>query len=439
VACALGAVALVAGDLWATHNVWEKDTWLSQGDGFYEQWRLTYLYNGLAWFPSEWPDWFFWLTWSYGFDAVLLAVLAARAAARRLSPIAPEGLDLALFTVLVIQATAPAPGWYAGVWAYLLAVAVTLGAGWLLLALGRHRAVLSQKLPSDKRLRDAIREQDRMWLIKSARTYRDLHSKLRRLEQGDDHESERAALEQDLDDLHQWNPPDAPASYAGARLPDSVDAVELALAWGPRATWWANGLQAALFAAVLALPATAIDFWANQVRGPLWGNVTLSDFGLPGLLDHVLRAEVVWAGAGFVLGALWRVLPGRRGPAKAVGVWLVYTAPVVGHWILTRATGQTMGTWALHLALTLLVLTCTGVAMDIRTFRQEGIYWPTKASLLLSIYQLRTASVQLAFFVAQVVALVGVWQQLKGNDPMILIQPQDPSDKSGSPGGGGGQ
>jgi hypothetical protein len=136
---------------------------------------------------------------------------------------------------------------------------------------------------------------------------------------------------------------------------------------------------------------------------------------------------------------LWRVLPGRRGPAKAVGVWLVYTAPVVGHWILTRATGQTMGTWALHLALTLLVLTCTGVAMDIRTFRQEGIYWPTKASLLLSIYQLRTASVQLAFFVAQVVALVGVWQQLKGNDPMILIQPQDPSDKSGSPGGGGGQ
>lgn len=33
----------------------------------------------------------------------------------------------------------------------------------------------------------------------------------------------------------------------------------------------------------------------------------------------------------------------------------------------------------------------------------------------------------------QLVALVGVWQQLKGNDPIILIQPDDPTDRSGSP------
>ncbi|WP_381795172.1 DUF6185 family protein [Streptomyces niveus] len=40
---------------------------------------------------------------------------------------------------------------------------------------------------------------------------------------------------------------------------------------------------------------------------------------------------------------------------------------------------------------------------------------------------------QLAFFVAQVVALVGVWQQLKGNDPMVLIEPQSPTGPQGGP------
>ena len=436
--CLLLAAALVAGDLWATHAVWEQETWLSDGDGYTDRWHLTYLYNGLAWFPSDWPDWFFpWITWWYGFNAVLLAALAARAAAPHAERTAPEGPDLALLTVAAMQAVVPAPGWYAGVSAHLLSAAITLLTGRLLLALGRRRAVLSQPLPTGAPLRDAIRERDRTWLIKSARAYRDLHSQLRRLEQGEQ-EGKRADLERDLDDLHQWNPPGATAPHAGARLPDSVDAVELALAWGPRATWWQNALRAARFSAVLALPATAVGFWANQVRGPLWGSVRRDEFGLAGLLDYVITSEIVLAGAGFVLGALWRVLPGRRGPAKALGLFLVYAAPLAGHWILTRATGQSFGTWALDLALTLLVLTSTGVAMDIDTFRQEGIYWPTKASLLLSVYQLRTASVQLAFFVAQVVALVGVWQQLKGNDPTVFIQPQEPPGRSGGPGEGGG-
>ncbi|WP_405652178.1 DUF6185 family protein [Streptomyces sp. NBC_00019] len=437
-ACAVAAVVLVALALWARHNSWTQMTWLSAQDSVYwEQWRFTYHYNGLAWFPSNWYGWFYPLIgWWYGVIAALLATLAARAAAPHDSPVAPEGLTLALLTVLSFHIAWPTPGWYVGLWLSPITVPITLLAGLLLLAIGKRRAVLWQKPLPDKPLRDAIKESDRTWLIESARTYRDLHSRLRRLEQSDP-DGKRAQLEQELDTLHHWKPPQAAPPFAGARLPDSVDAVELALAWGPRATWWQNACRAALFAALISLPANAVLFWANQVRGSLWDGMTRDELGVAGLLDGAIAYELYSAGLGFVLGALWRVLPGRRGPAKALGLFLVYAAPVAAHWLLTRATGQTFGTWPLDLALTLLVLTVTGVTMDIDTFRHEGIYWPTKASLLLSIYQLRTASVQLAFFVAQMVALVGVWQQLKGNDPMVLIQPGDPTDRSGSPDGTG--
>jgi len=432
--CAFASVALVLLDLWATYNSWTQWSWLSAHDEYWDLWRFTYLYNQLAWFPSTWPDWYHPnVSWWYGGIAALLAALAARAKAPYRSSFAPQGTTLLLLIVLSFEVVWPTPGWYVGLWVPAITVPITLLAGVLLFLVGRRRAVLWQEMKQGGGpLRTVILEADREWLMDSARTYRDLLSQLRRLEQGDQ-DGKRRDLEKELDDLHRWKPPSATAPYAP--LPDSVDAVELALAWGPRATWWENAGRGARFATLIALPATAIGFWANQVRGPLWSNMTRDEFGVALRIDYVISMEVLAAGLGFVLGALWRILPGRRGPAKALGVFLVYAAPVAAYWTIARATGQSLGTWALDLALTLLVLTVTGVAMDIDTFRQEGIYWPTKASLLLSIYQLRTASVQLAFFVAQVVALVGVWQQLKGNEPMVLIQPgSGGTDESGSAG-----
>ncbi|MFD3524720.1 DUF6185 family protein [Streptomyces sp. NPDC058653] len=432
--CAVIALAVVALAVWANQNAWEQESWLSAGPGddFYDRWHLAHLYNSLAWFPSNWPDVFsVWAAWFIR-NGVLLAVLAARSKAPGASPVSPPPPETLVLTVLFVTVVVPIPGWYVGVPAYLLDLPPVLLAGYLLLSLGRRRSVLSQELIPGTPLREVIREPDRQWLIDSARKYRDLHLQLRRWEQGDQ-EGERTELEVRLDDLHRWNPGDATSPHAGKALPDSVDAIELVLAWGPRDTWWRNACRAAFFAAVVALPATAISFWANHVRGPLWGNVSRDQFGAATLVQSVITTELIWAAAGFVLGALWRTLPGRRGPAKGLGLSLVYATPVGLYWITSRAVGQPFGTWALDVALTLLILTTTGVAMDIDTFRKEGHHWPTKAALLLSIYQLRTASVQLAFFVAQVVALVGVWQQLKGNDPMVLIEPQTPTGDQGGP------
>ncbi|WP_415936610.1 DUF6185 family protein [Streptomyces sp. 039-1] len=436
--CSFAATAIVTLVVWAHQNTWEQETWLSigSGDAQYDRWHIAYIYNySLAWFSSGWPDWFsIWTVW-LSRAGMLLSALAARSAAPGASSVTPRALERGILTVFFVTTVAPVPASYVGLSVPLLTVPLVLAVGFLLITLGNHRSVLAKELMPGVPLRDVISESDRHWLIGAARKYRDLHSQLRRWEQGDQ-DGEREQLETKLDQLHRWNP-QAASPHSGKSLPHSIDAVELALAWGPRATWWLNACRAASFAAVFALPATAVAFWADQVRGSLWGDMARNQFGVIGLVGYVIASEVIWASVGFVLGALWRVLPGRRGPAKGLGLTLVYAAPVAFHWIITHAIGQSFGTLALDVMLTLLVLTSTGVAMDIDTFRQEDHYWPTKMALVLSVYQLRTASVQLAFFVAQLVALVGVWQQLKGNDPTFLIQPQDPTSSQGGPPAGG--
>lgn len=439
VVCAGAAALLPAMSVWASQNMWEQQSWLSVGnsDVEYVHWRITELYNNLAWFPSDWPDWFLYWIWWLSLMGALIAVLRARAAAPGAPPVNPGATELLVINVLFVAEIVPTPGWIAGFAMWLLSVPSILLTLYLLLTLGRPRSVLARDLLPGKPLNTVIQESHRGWLIESARKYRDLHAQLRRLEQGQQ-DGKRAELEEKLDQLHRWNPPGATAPYVGTRLPDSVDSVELALAWGPRGTWWLNGCRAAFFAVLIALPATAVGVWAEQLRGPLWDDNFTQRVGFVDIVTYAIGSQAAWAGAGFVLGALWRLLPGRRGPTKALGLSLVYATPAAGHWIVTQVLGQFFGNWALDAALTLLVLTLTGVAMDIDTFRQEGHYWPTKAALLLSVYQLRTASVQVAFFVAQLVALVSIWQQMKGNDPMVLIQPKDPSETSGgSPDTGG--
>ncbi|WP_245873272.1 DUF6185 family protein [Streptomyces phaeoluteigriseus] len=72
---------------------------------------------------------------------------------------------------------------------------------------------------------------------------------------------------------------------------------------------------------------TVLGGWADRVRGKAW-QVTLADqFGLPGLLLALFYWLSTGGVAGFVLGALWRVLPGRRGAVKALPVAPAFALP----------------------------------------------------------------------------------------------------------------
>ncbi|EFL29552.1 predicted protein [Streptomyces viridochromogenes DSM 40736] len=429
------ASALSAAAAWAAQVGWDRSSWLSARTVYseYGNWHLSTVFNDFSSFPSEITAWAYNTVWWWFLGLAVLSVLRARVSAACSPPVLPSRPDQAVLLLFYLVVVVPFLGWYAEVQLPLLGMA----AGWLalsgLLALGRRHAVLQRDLLPGVPLYLAVHESDRQHLMEAARRHRDLHTQLRNLDQGQQ-DGERRRLERTLDRLQRWRPPHAVAPHRRVPLPDGMDPVDVALAWGPRASWWDNGCRAAQFASALAVPMTAMTTWADNIRGPLWGDTFAMKFGFANLVTSAAASVIIWTGAGFVLGAFWRQLPGRRGPVKALGLSMAYAAPWLLDSIGVAALRQSYGTRALDMALTLLILTLTGLAMDIDTFRREQHYWPTRASLLLSLYQLRTASVQIAFFVAQLVALVTIWQQLRGADPMIIVErPQTSGERASIP------
>ncbi|MFD8077955.1 DUF6185 family protein [Streptomyces sp. NPDC059718] len=115
---------------------------------------------------------------------------------------------------------------------------------------------------------------------------------------------------------------------------------------------------------------------------------------------------IMWVGAGFILGALCRVLPGRRGPVKAIPLTLAYALPVGLNASLSWLTQESTANLSPSVLAMLLVLTVTGIVMEVDTFRGERRYWQSRVGLLLSIYQMRYLSLQVAYLAAQVIAMI---------------------------------
>lgn len=277
-------------------------------------------------------------------------------------------------------------------------------------AIPARKAVLAQPLEvSGRPLSTVTGPSARATLLEKSRNYRETHAILRRLDQGllDDSRPERKNLEAELDGLHDWPVSGSPA---GERLPANVSVVDASLALGPRDNWWANGVRGARFALIPGLPAAALGSWADWIRGAAWQDTLSNDFALPNLVLAVLYWLATWVGAGFVLGALWRVLPGRRGAVKALPVALAFALPIgldgLGGWF----TQEGFANLALYTATMLLVLTITGIALDLDTFSGERRYWQSRLGLLLSVYQMRYYSLQVAYVIAQVIAVISIWQ-----------------------------
>ena len=52
----------------------------------------------------------------------------------------------------------------------------------------------------------------------------------------------------------------------------------------------------------------------------------------------------------------------------------------------------------------------SGIALDLDTFSGERRYWQSRLGLLLSVYQMRYYSLQVAYLIAQVIAVISIWQ-----------------------------
>lgn len=408
------AVALLGCCWWTQDRQWERVTWLadrqvSAEHGQYVSKTLAnaYLVDLLWLFARSWV-----LT-----CIALISLLHFRAKAQRMEsaqlnkplPLGPERpellLTVALFSFIVGLRVPQTAGAIRGQYAIWFLVGVL--SLYLVLAVGRRWSVTGQL--GDRfcaqRLGTRRRRQE---LLKKSHQYRNLNRQLYLLDQGRAGDVTREELEAQLHKLRQW----LVAGCGTRNAPQQLSVLDVTLAWGPEEHWWSNALCAARLAFWFGVPAT-VAFLLLGLKGT-WDRTTLffEATKIPDVVVESVLYQMAWVGAGFVLGALWRLLPGRRSLARAGSLTLASAIPVLITFLLELITDANVGYILLYVLLLLTVLTLTSMWMDMATFREERQFWPSRFGLLLSIYQLRGFSGQMAWLLAQVATAVTIWHQL---------------------------
>ncbi|MEU0059290.1 DUF6185 family protein, partial [Streptomyces sp. NPDC006334] len=238
---------------------------------------------------------------------------------------------------------------------------------------------------------------DRADVLRLARRFRERQTRLSQLSTSNlgERSAERQSIEAEIDRLDQ-------------ALPTGVRPADLPFACGPMATWWGNARRGAVNACLIGLPATGLLYWVYAVKGDSWRLYAENAAGFVWIVVEILTWQIWWIVGGFFLGALWRDLPGRHGPAKALFVTLAFAIPATVDFLIVQAVGGAMPQLIGQIAAFGSVMTCTGLMMDLQTFQNERRYWPTNASLVAYVYQMRFATI--AFFLAQLLALATLWK-----------------------------
>ncbi|MGO4749739.1 DUF6185 family protein, partial [Streptomyces sp. 2MCAF27] len=418
----LGVVAvLMLVSYWRSADVnWRRATWLSsEHDHRYSAEHAKYLRDTLVSFGPTGLQWAYVYTWVLT-DIALVALLNARAKAAQQKAdrsveqvsLGPSQNDMRLTSLVFAIVVATRQSLFAGSSLLLVVwLLLNIAALYAVRAVGRRYSVLSQA-GGDFLTQALGTAQGRADMLEKAHEYRNVHSRLRLVDQGHAEKgTTREMLEDRLRRLRHWRP----AGCDRDCLPDQVSVMDVALSWGPHDSWWDNARHAARLAFLFGIPASGAIVWATYLKGAKQLMQTNANTtALPEIVARFLTWQIAWAGAGLVLGALWRMLPGRRGPARALSLTVAYAIPIGVGGVVNRITDTELGNAILSASLMLIVLTLTSIAMDAATFSSERQLWPTRFSLLLSIYQMRALSVQLAYLVAQLAAAAGIWKVLAG-------------------------
>ncbi|WP_181803481.1 DUF6185 family protein [Streptomyces shenzhenensis] len=360
------------------------------------------------------------LTWMFAYSWVLtgialVALLRFRTHGRRTQSyqesfaIWPADADL-LLTVSLFA-------FFVGLRAAIFAGFNMLYSVWLLLTMyslyvavtiGRRHSTLSL-MGEEFRDRRLDTEKHRKDLMRKAHRYRDLNHRIYLLDQGRGGTATGEELENQLHRLRQW----LVSGCGRHQPPEKISVLDVALALGPEWRWWDNAARAAIPAFWFGLPAScALSYYTVQNTSFRETKLLFEPTGIPDAVAQFLLYQLAWAAAGFTLGALWRLLPGRRGPARAWSLAAGYSIPVLLAVLIIRITDTDPGQLLLYALFLLTILTLTGIWTDMATFQGEQELWPSRMALLLSIYQMRGLSTQIAWLLVQVVAVVGIWHQL---------------------------
>lgn len=417
---AVAAGAMLACFWWANERQWKRATWLI--DQSHTSAHDINVSKFLTTFPLTGLTWLYAYTWMLT-GIALVALLRYRVKGPKTHSdrrqyelsLGPDKADLlltaAVFAFVVGLRNVSFAGSSAlyGVWLPLNILSL-----YAVLYVGRRWSVLGEA--EDRfRIERMNTEKHRRVLLKKAHKYRNLHHQLYLVDHGRAEGVKREDLEDQLSELRQW----LVSEYEESSLPDQISVLDVALAWGPEGYWWRNARHAASLAFCFGIPASAALVWLLHLKDYRKWTLTLHDpIGFPEIVANFITYQVAWAGAGFVLGALWRLLPGRRGPVRALSLTVAYAIPVCLGALLSHITDTELGYTFLNVLLILTILTLTSLWMDTGTFSEERQFWPTRFGLLLSVYQLRGLSAQVAYLLAQVTVAIGIWVHLAGSESL---------------------
>ncbi|MFD0356039.1 DUF6185 family protein [Streptomyces sp. NPDC127110] len=400
------AASTVLWSFVAFERNWERLSWLADPEWqtyggqwavFYDQWWWFFPYEALLWVMAG---------ASYLAPLALVGVLRiCRSEQHEEDSFTPNQAEKFLLVALFALLVVPSYASYYGFSGDLVILIISLVVAWGLLALGQARSVLERPAADNAPLGKTVSRTDRSELLRLARRFRQLQSRLQRAGAGSSGErtATQESIEHEIDELDRC-------------LPEGVRPVDLPFACGPMPTWWGNACRGALVACCVGLPATALMYWTDMIRNESWLVITQTGGGFLQILFEVVFWQSTWVAGGFFLGALWRDLPGRHGPTKALGVAVAFAVPVVAHQVIAQTIGQSMEGANPAMAAFASVMTFTGLVMDVQTFQSERRYWPTSAGLVAYVYQMRFASV--AFCLAQLLALATIWKTLREGGPL---------------------
>jgi hypothetical protein len=185
---------------------------------------------------------------------------------------------------------------------------------------------------------------------------------------------------------------------------------------GPAQGWWQNGQTAALLGLVLATFPIAYYGWAalQSLRSNLSWSLGLLYF-LIGLAFETFR----WLGVSFAFGALYRVLPGRVGPLKAMVLAIAWLVAAIANELIARWLGRPSDQLWLYVFLQLAVfLFILSVLFDWWSVRRGGGTWRR----LLDLYRVRNNRDLVAYAAPLAGAIIGLIQQLGAGSGIDLVK-----------------
>ncbi|OIJ84765.1 DUF6185 family protein [Streptomyces colonosanans] len=393
----LGAftVALLACGWWVNDRQWKRVTWLTD--------RREDVGKFLANFSFTYISWIFAYSWIVT-GVALLALLHFRAQAQpprtgskeERMALGPERTDLLLIAAVFALFVGLRGFRLSDIHGQSVWLLLSICSLYVVLAVGRRWSVLGQMGEHFYEQRMSTGRQ-RHELMKRAHQYRNLNHQLHLLDQGRAGGVTCEQLEDQMHGLRRW----LVAGCGRENPPEQISVLDVALAWGPEGHWWSNALHAARLAFCFGFPASGALVFLNVRRSWSRYQILYTPTGIPDAVASFLLYQAAWAVAGFVLGALWRLLPGHRGPVRAGSLSIAYVIPTgLIAWEI-HVTDADYGYLFVYVLLMLATLTLTGIWMDTATFREERQFWPSRFALLLSIYQLQGLSGQIAWLLTQ--------------------------------------